>query len=160
MRTQSKGLMILAALAFAAGTMIAAEAAAEVRFNAVVHTPAISVRIGTNPAGYPIMRQVRPLPARRFARRLARTDMQIAGRLSWYTRVPAGELLRYRRYGYGWYEIGSWLYIPRGVVRAAMHQGSWNRFLYAQGYDRRYRERHGEWRGHGEMYTVVYEYRR
>jgi hypothetical protein len=152
--------MILAALVLAAGTLVATDAVAEIRISAVVQTPIASVRIGTTPAGHPIMRPVRPLPLRRIVYRVNRHDMLIAERLGWYTGVPARELLRHRNYGYSWYEIGNWLYVPGRVVRAAMTQVSWDRFLRADGYYVEYNGPRMEGRGRGDRFSVVYEVRR
>jgi len=157
MRTKRRILMTLAALAFAAATAMASDAVAEIQFSAVVHTPIVSVRIGTTPAGHPIMRPVRPLPLRRFVYRIGNNDVRIAERLSWYTGVPMAELLRHRRCGYSWYEIGSWLYVPGRVVRAAMNQGSWNRFLHTGGYYAQYYDRRMDNRGRGNRFSAVYE---
>ena len=148
--------IILAAMTFAAVTMIAVEAAAEVHFEAVMHTPEISVRVGNSPDGYPIYHHVRPLPARGMYYRTVKRDLEIARRLSWYTGVPVGELLRYRRYDYTWYEIGRWLHVPGRVMMAAMDHNHWNRFnnegrQFAEHRDGRKRDRdhdNGNHRGH------------
>jgi hypothetical protein len=132
----------LAAMAFAAGMMITAQAAAEMHFEAAVITPSISVRVGNTPDGYPMIRQVNPLPARRTAYRTVRGDLEIARRLAWYTGVPVGQLLQHRRYDYSWFEIGEWLYVPGNVVRAAMDQQNWNRFLHREGYMAEYKNGH------------------
>jgi len=159
MRTKRMNLLILAAMTFAVGTLIATDVLAELRVSAVVRTPVASIRVGNGPVGYRAVRQVRPLPARGRIYRTVRLDIEIANRLAWYTGVPQGELLRYRRFGYDWYEIGQWLYVPGRVVRAAMSERHWNRFLHQGGYHaefyggRKHRER-------GDRYCDVYEYRR
>jgi hypothetical protein len=146
--------IILAAMTFAAGTMIAVQAAAEVHFEAVVHTPEISVRVGNSPDGCPIYHHVRPLPDRGRMYRTIKRDLEIARRLSWYTGVPVGELLRYRRYDYTWIEIGQWLHVPGRIVIAAMDHNHWNRFNHEGRQFAEYRDGHrrdhdnGKHRGH------------
>lgn len=159
MRTKRTDLLILAAVTLAVGTLIATDIAAEVRFSAAVRTPVVSVHVGSAPLGCRTVRQVRPLPARGRIHRTQRHDVIVAERLAWYTGVPAGEFLRYRRFGYSWYEIGQLLYVPGRVVRAAMNGESWQRYLHTAGYHDR---RCGGYR-HGKQcdaYCTVYEYRR
>ena len=55
-------------------------------------------------------------------------------------------------------EIGNWLYVPGRIVRAAMNQGSWNRFLRARGYCVQYHDRRADRFGRGNRYCTVYEY--
>ncbi len=134
MRTKRTKLLTFAAVTLAAGAFIAADVAAEVHFNATVHTPGVSIHVGNAPAGYRVARHIRPLPARGRIDRIAGHDNQVAHRLAWYTGMPAGELLKYRRYGYDWFEIGQWLSVPGRVVRAAMRERDWNHFLREHGY--------------------------
>ena len=149
-------LLTIAALTFAVGIGIATDARAEFRISAVVHTPNMSVRVGNNPSGYYHTYPDRRLPSRRYMRYdITRRDRMIARRLTWYTGVRFGELLRLRRHGYNWFEIGRWLYMPRQVVRAAMHRRSWDRFLREE---RRHAKRHGR-RKHRVAYYDGYEYR-
>ena len=150
-------LLALAALTIVVGVGIAQDARAEIRISAVVHTPNVSVRVGNNPSGYYYIHPDRRLPARRYMRyEITRRDRMIARRLTWYTGVSFGKLLRLRRHGYRWFEIGRWLHVPRTVVRAAMHQRSWNRFLHEE---RRYARRYGR-RKHRVTYYNGREYGR
>jgi hypothetical protein len=72
----------------------------------------------------------RQLPIRvRGHFKIQKQDRMIARRLARYTGMPARELIGMKRLGYNWFEIGRWLYLPRPVVRAAMHERSWRRFL-------------------------------
>lgn len=106
------------------------DAAAEVRVGAVLGTPAMKIRIGTAPSCVRTGCVRVPPPMRSNVRfRIGVRDRRIARRLARYTGVPTRELLRIRRRGYRWMEIGRWLRLPRQVVRAAMSQRSWNRFL-------------------------------
>ena len=89
MRRKRMNLLILAAMTFAAGTLIAADVAAEVRFSAAVRTPVVSVHVGSAPHGCRTVRQVRHLPARGRIYRTSRHDIIVAERLAWYTGVPA-----------------------------------------------------------------------
>jgi hypothetical protein len=125
-------LLSLIALALLVITVsgVLQDAEAEVRVGAAVRTPNVSVRIGntycSHYGGYTRVR----IPIRRYpVYRIAERDRIIAHRLAWYTGVPARTLIRLRRYGYQWFEIGRWLRLPRPVVRAAMHHRSWNLFL-------------------------------
>ena len=96
----------------------------EVRFDARLRTPGLSVRIGNTPGyGYEVYRY-RELPVRKAGhRRIARADRRIAARLSFYTGVPERKLIGLRRMGYSWMEIGIWLRLPAPVLRAARHAG-------------------------------------
>jgi len=159
MKKTLKSLTIIAALTFAVGIGIATDARAEIRVAATVHTHNVSVRAGYNsPSGYYDIRADRRLPSRRYmGYELGRRDRMIARRMTWYTGVRMGELMRLRRHGYNWFEIGRWLHMPRQVVRAAMHQKSWNRFLRAE--ERRHAKRHGRRRDRVTYYDGR-EYRR
>lgn len=150
-------LLTIAALTFAVGIGIATDARAEIRIAAVVHTPNVSVHAGYNPSGYYHIRPIRRIQARRYMYyEITRRDRMIARRMAWYTGVQRGELIRLRRHGYSWFEIGRWLHMPRAVVRAAMHQKSWNRFL-------REERRHARMYGKRKQHVTYYdgrEYRR
>jgi hypothetical protein len=90
----------------------------------------VRVRVGNAPPVHYRTVRVRRLPV--FGRRIfriAKQDQRIAHRLAMYTGVPEHELLRLRRFGYQWFEIGRWLHLPQQLVRAAMHKGTWKRFL-------------------------------
>jgi hypothetical protein len=124
MSLMASGLM----LAVAAGLMT--DARAGVRVAASVHTPNVSIHAGYNPSCYYCIGQDRRIQDRRYmGYEITRRDRMIARRMTWYTGVNLGELIRLRRHGYDWFEIGRWLHMPRPVVRAAMNQKSWNRFL-------------------------------
>ncbi|UCF04839.1 MAG: hypothetical protein JSV33_13075 [bacterium] len=128
MRRMRMSLLSLMALALLVGPGIVQGAEGGVRFNATIHTPNVRVRIGNTPTGY--YYRGRHLPIRRHHYyRIRQRDRAIAHRLAWYTGVPARELIRLRRSSYSWMEIGHWLYLPRRVVRAALNQRSWKRFL-------------------------------
>jgi len=150
-------LTTIAALTLAVGIGIATDARAEIRVAATVHTRNVSVRAGYNdPSSYYRIDQDRRIPARRYMRyEIPRRDRMIARRMTWYTGVRFGELLRLRRHGYNWFEIGRWLHMPRPVVRAAMHRKSWDRFLREEW---RQARRHGK-RKHRVTYYDGREYR-
>jgi len=121
-------LSMLALLLLGAG-----DASARVRVRATVHTPYGAVRIDNSQRGRYYA------PRRHLDYTVTRYDRKIAKRLARYTGVSKGEILRLRRQGYRWSEIGRRLDVSRRVVRAAKHQGSWQRFLRDE---RRY-ARHG-----------------
>ncbi len=127
MRVSLVSLMILILLI---GSGIVQNAEAGIRFDVTMRTPNVRVRIGnTHPGRYRSVRVRRlPIHGRRYYR-ISKKDRSIAHRLAVYTGVPERELLRLRRYGYQWFEIGRWLHLPRPAVRAAMHKGTWKRFL-------------------------------
>lgn len=130
MRKMRVSLLSLIVVALILGSGIVQDAKAEVRFDVTMRTPNVRFRIGNTPPGHHRNIRVRRLPihGRRFYR-VSKKDQRIAYRLARYTGVPRRELLRLRRYGYQWFEIGRWLHLPRPVVRAAMHKGTWKRFL-------------------------------
>jgi len=122
-------LMALALLVLALPG-IARDAEAVITVRASLHTPNVRVGVGnTSYSRYRHARVVRIPVRRRTYYRIAKHDLRIAQRLAWYTGVPAKKLIRLRRNGYRWFEIGRWLDLPRPVVQAAMHKKSWNRFL-------------------------------
>lgn len=127
MRVSLVSLMIVI---FLIGSGIVQNAEAEVRFDVTMRIPNVRVRIGnTHPGNHRTVRVRRlPIHGRRLYR-MSKKDRSIARRLAIYTGVSERELLRLRRYGYQWFEIGRWLHLPRPVVRAAMHKGTWKRFL-------------------------------
>ncbi len=129
MKRMSTSMMAIAALALLAALMIVRDAQAEIRVGAALHTPGLRVRIGNAPAGPYGSIRVGHLPVLADMHyRIVKRDRLIAGRLAWYTGVPARELIRLRAYGYNWYEIGAWLRLPKAVVRAAFSRKKWNRF--------------------------------
>jgi hypothetical protein len=140
----------LAALALSAAPVLVQDALAEVAFSATVRTPNVSISIGNIPTVYGGSYRVGYLPARSYMRyRIAERDRLIAGRLSWYTGVPAGELIRLRAYGYNWFEIGTWLRLPKAVVKASFNERKWDRFAYAG----RHPGGHGP--AHGKPHKVI-----
>ena len=152
MRGKRMRKTILAAMVLTAVIMTATDVAAGVRVGAVVRTPNISLRIGNVPAGRRIAaRRLRPMPVRRRIYRIVKHDIRIARRLAWYSGVHARELLRHRRQGYTWFEIGRWYYMPRRIVRAAMSPGRWNRLLHAEGYVAWHEGGRGRDHGRGEF---------
>jgi hypothetical protein len=140
------------ALVFAAGFV--ADARAGIRVAATFRTPEVRVHFNSGPScnhrSY-YGREVRRLPDRGHMRYdLTRRDRMIARRMAWYTGMPLGELMRLRRRGYNWFEIGHWLYVPRRVVRAAMGQRSWDRFL-------REERRHARMNGKRRVRVTYYD---
>jgi hypothetical protein len=130
---------------------IVQDAEAVIRVSASLHTPNVRVRVGnTSYSRYRHARVVRVPVRRRMYYRIAKHDWRIAQRLAWYTGVPAKKLIRLRRHGYRWFEIGRWLDLPRPVVQAAMHKRSWKRFLRTGLVDG-----HGP-RGHKKIRIVTY----
>jgi len=129
MRTMRLSLLTLSALALVAGCGIVSNANAVIRVEATYRTPNVRVRVSNKPAHYPVQPK-RQLPIRvRGHFKIQEQDRMIARRLARYTGMPARELIGMKRLGYNWFEIGRWLYLPRPVVRAAMHERSWRRFL-------------------------------
>jgi hypothetical protein len=129
MKRMKKSSMTIAAFALLATLVLVRDAEAEVRVSAVLQTPGLSVRIGTAPVGPYGSIRVGHLPVRtNMNYRIVKRDRLIADRLAWYTGVPVRELIRLRAYGYNWYEIGTWLRLPKTVVRAAFNRNSWSRF--------------------------------
>ncbi|MBN1164497.1 MAG: hypothetical protein JXB45_07955 [Candidatus Krumholzibacteriota bacterium] len=120
---------------------IAREAEAETRISATLRVPNLSVRIGNTSLERYQFRARAQLPARRYREvRIIKQDRDIALRLARYAGVPYRTLIQIRRRGYSWFEIGSYLRLPRTVVSAAMHQQTWKHFLLEE---RRIAERRG-----------------
>ncbi len=106
-------------------------AEAGIRFNATLFTPDMHISIGNKPSGQYRSYRTGHLQIRRHRHyKVGRRDREIARRLAWYTGVPLRDVIRLKRLGYQWFEIGRWLRVRRPVIRAAMNQRSWNRFLY------------------------------
>ena len=130
MQVSVAGLMVAILLI---GSGIVQKAEAEVRFSATLSTPNVRVRVGNTPAVHYRTVRIKRLPIHgRFVYRLSKQDRDIAHRLALFTGVPAREMLQLRSYGYQWFEIGNWLRLPRSLVRAALHRGTWKRFLKEQ----------------------------
>lgn len=130
MKRMRVSFLSLLVVALVVGSGIVQDAEAEVRFDVTMRTPNVRVRVGnTHPVPYRTVRVRRlPIHGRRLFR-ISKQDQRIASRLAMYTGVPERELLRLRRYGYQWLEIGRWLHLPRPVIRAAMNKGTWKRFI-------------------------------
>ena len=123
-------ILSLLALALLIGQATVSDADAKVRVKVTLQTPNARVRISNTSSSYQRIYTNRHLPVRvNIHYRISQRDRAIARRLAGYTGVPTRELIQLRRQGYRWFEIGRWLYLPRPVVRAAMHHRSWNRFL-------------------------------
>ena len=136
--------LMASGLALAIVTGFMADARAGVRIAASVHTPNVSIHAGSNPSCNFCIDQGRRIQSRRYmGYEITRRDRMIARRMTWYTGVRLGKVTRLRRHGYSWFEVGQYLHMPRQVVRAAMHQKSWDRFLRQQ---RRHAKRHGKHR--------------
>jgi len=133
MKKMRMTLMSLATLALLIGAVIAQDADAQIRVDATLHTPNVRVRISSTPSDHYRSSKKRQLPVRMHKHvKISKRDRKIARRLARYTGVPSRELIQLRRQGYGWFQIGRWVQLPRPMVRAAMHEQSWNRFLRQQ----------------------------
>jgi len=119
----------LAALVVSLMLGAADQAQARIRVTGTLRTPNVKIQVdnGTYHQS-PVYRQA--LPVRyQPAVRITKQDKNIAKRLSRYTGVPRRELIQMRKQGYAWGEIGRWLGLSRGVVRAAKSQATWRNFL-------------------------------
>ncbi len=132
------GLTALALFLFGAVN----EAEAGVRVKAKVRTPYGVVRVDTGHSEryrserYRTVRRA-PLPVRRHVEyRVTKQDRKIAQRLASYTGISKRQLLKLKRQGYRWNEIGRWYELPRQMVRAAKHKRSWKDYVNA--------DRHGQ----------------
>jgi len=129
MKRIQASLMSLAVLGLL-GTFAADTASAGVRVGATLQTPTVRVRLGQTRVVYTPTCEIEPATIHIHKRgRLSARDHNIAKRLAWYTGVPKRRVIKMRRRGYTWFGVGRFLHLRRGVVRAAMHQRSWNRFL-------------------------------
>jgi len=126
-------LLGLVALALAAGILTVQEAHAKVRVSATLRAPNVRVHFGNTSSCRFHNCNIRHMPIRQYhIYKTSKRERTIAVRLARFTGVPSRELLRMRRQGYRWFEIGRWLDLPRPVVRAAMNQRTWKRFLREQ----------------------------
>jgi hypothetical protein len=132
MKRMRMGLPGLAAGAVLAGFFMVQDAEAGLRFRAAINTPNLVVHAGNIPSCYHGYHRRGNLPVRAYYYRINKHDRRIARRLARYTGVPARELMRLRRMGYHWFEIGRHLGLPRPVVRCAMNKRSWKHFLRYQ----------------------------
>jgi hypothetical protein len=112
---------------------MAQNAQAGVRVKATINTPNARVHFTNRPFGHyrSYTREVLPLRMYKHAK-INKRDRMVARRLAGYTGVPKRTLINLRARGFRWFEIGRWLYVPRPVVRAAMNQRTWKRFLHRQ----------------------------
>jgi hypothetical protein len=143
MSTWNKRLFNLAILLLVSGVGFVDAAQADLRVDATLRGPGVQIRIGDGPHGVRGSIRVRHGERIRAPRPIDVVDgrdRRIADRLSDYTGVSKRELLRLRRDGYRWSEIGRRLELPRHVVQAAADRDSWREFLR--------HERRGSRRGH------------
>lgn len=130
MNKKRMNIIGLIALGFLMGIVMVQDAAAGVKVSATVKTPAVRIHVGNTPNVYFGTVKLGVLQVRTLhLYKVNRQDQMIAKRLGEFTGVPARTLLNLRTRGYDWFEIGHWLYLPRPVVRAAMTQPTWQRFL-------------------------------
>ena len=123
-------LMSLITLGLLSGAGIAEDANADVYVDATLHTPNVRVRIGNSPySNYRSVTTTRRTVVVHPHYNVTRNDWKVAGRLAWYTGVPARRMIRLKSAGYRWGQIGRRLHMPRPVVRAALHRGTWKHFL-------------------------------
>ena len=131
MNTRNRNLIGLMALALLITMAPISQAQAGIVVRAGIDTPHLSVRVNT--VGGPSVRysHLRPLaPRPHVIVHIDRQDRQMARRLSRYTGESQAWLLKMRRYGYSWREIGDWMGLSPRVVRAARNAESWERFLH------------------------------
>jgi hypothetical protein len=149
--------MTIAAVTFAAVAVIAMQASAEIRIVASVNTPGASVHACNVPSCYYGTGYYRRVPAIRHVHyEITKRDRKISRRLAYFSGVPAHKLVRLRRRGFRWFEIGRMIHVPCRVVRAAFNERSWNRFLHQE---LRHAKRHGKKRKQFTYYEGR-EYRR
>ena len=157
MKKERMRRMTLAAVTFTVAAVFAAQAGAEIRVAATVNAPGVSIHASNMPSCNNYVRYDRRMPARGCVRYdITKRDLRIARRLAWYSGVPAREIVRLRRRGFRWFEIGRMIYVPRPVVRAAFHQRTWNRFVREE---RMHAKRYGR-RKHRVTWYDGREYRR
>jgi len=129
MKRIQASLMSLVALALL-GSVAADTANAGVRVKATLRTPTLVVRMGNVHAGHDGYCRIEPARMTVHRRgRLTTQDRNIARRLANYTGMRPQRVMKLRRQGYTWFGVGRFLHLRPRVVRAAMHQRSWNRFL-------------------------------
>lgn len=129
MKTRFLSPLILSALILLAVTVAGSDARAEVRVGLTVRTPGLLVSVGD--AGLVVAGRHRPVRVPRAVPivHVDREDRRVARRLADYTGVDERELLRLRRHGWSWREIGRELGLSGRVVRAAATERSWRAFL-------------------------------
>ena len=132
MKTTKTYLLSLIALALLIGPGAIRNAEAGIRVSATLRTPNVRVRLNNSPVchtcnyrcDYRNHRVHRDLMVHRITKR----DKRIAKRLAWYTGLPTREVLRLKRMGYDWRQIGRWLDVPPRVVRASLESRDWKRY--------------------------------
>ena len=131
MKKIRKTILPILPLALLMGICMAENAQAGVRVNATVTTPTVRVHFGNMPDGRfrSYTREVLPVRMHKYYK-ISMQDKLIARRLASYTGAPEQLLINLKARGYTWSDIGRWLYVPRPVVRAAMNQTTWKRFLH------------------------------
>lgn len=129
MNTKRTTIMTLATIALALGIGGVADANAGLRIDARIHVGGGHTHIIYGSPDYGRV-CLPPLQVRQGLRvRVTRADRQIAARLARYTGVSSRKLLRLKRQGYRWQEIGRWLGLPHKTIRMAMDGRRWHRFL-------------------------------
>ncbi len=130
MQTKRYGFTGILALVLLLGTLAAERADAGLQVRARVRIPGGVIQVQT--PGQPVRmihRVTTPAPRHRHVHaQVTRHDRQVAGRLARFTGVEKSELLRLRRLGYGWTEIGLWLELPRRAMVAVQDADTWSRY--------------------------------
>jgi hypothetical protein len=131
MKKTRKTILTILPLTLLMGICMAQNAQAGVRVKATVSTPTVRVQFGNVPFGHDrsFTRGVLPVRILKY-HRISMRDKLIARRLASYTGAPEQLLINLKARGYTWSDIGRWLYVPRPVVRAAMNQKTWKRFVH------------------------------
>lgn len=131
MNTTQRNLIGLMALALLISMTPVQQASAKTRLRATVNTPHLSVRVSNHQAPVYRYKHLKQRSVRRhFVVRINKQDRKMAKRLARYTGSSKGELVRLRKSGYTWREIGRYLDLRPRVVRAARHADTWEDFLY------------------------------
>ena len=129
MKTTKTYLLSLIALALLIGPGAIRNAEAGIRVSASLRTPAVRVQLNNRPICYSCDYRCDHRNHRdRAAYLITKRDRRIAKRLAWYTGLPTREVLRLKRMGYDWRQIGRWLDVPPRVVRASLESRDWKRY--------------------------------
>jgi hypothetical protein len=140
-------LLSLIALVLIVGPGRATDADAGIRVDATLRTPNTRVHISNTSSQHFQSYFAKNHRIRTYRHyRIGEQDRKMARRLAWYTGVPARELIYLKRRGYRWFEIGRWLHVPRPVVRAAMSDRSWRRFVRAERRHAKFGDERHRWR--------------
>ena len=111
----TRAALTLSALVILIGaSLAAAPAQAGVKFGVRVDTPVVKARYHSSGHGSRIHVRV---PAYDYRVKITQFDRQVARKLARRTDYSKGELLRLKRAGYNWGEIGRILHLPRKMVR-------------------------------------------